>query len=294
MAKNVYIIIKEIVHHLEPKYDSTAHAHTVAWWMLERLTQQSKLQLITQITVPLEKQQIAQLNKWISDHLTDDYPIHYLLGSVPFGPLEIKVEAPTLIPRPETEEWLANLITTMEPVANEPFTILDMCTGSGCIALWLAQAFPNATVYAVDISDSALALAQKNATHNNISNIRFLKSDLFSMLPQDTRFDVIVSNPPYIAAEEWNDLSATIRKWEDPGALIAANKGLEILAQLAAKAPSYLNQTGPLRTHGFPKLVVEIGYNQGPAVHQLLVDAGFGNVKILYDSNSIHRVVSGW
>lgn len=294
MAKNVYLIIKEIECRLEPHYESASHANTVAWWLLERLTQKNKLQLITQITISLSPVQDAQLAQWITTHIDNSYPLQYILGSVPFGPLQITVEAPTLIPRPETEEWVSTLIATLEPVKHEKLTLLDMCTGSGCIALWLAKEFPNATIFAVDISDTALALAEKNARHNNISNIRFIRSDLFSMLSETVQFDLIVANPPYIDPQDWNDLSSTVRTWEDRGALVAGNKGLEILIQIAAQAPHYLNQQSILRTYGFPKLVVEIGYNQGEIVKQLFIATGFGTVRVLNDSAGRNRVVSGW
>ncbi|MFT6765852.1 MAG: release factor glutamine methyltransferase [Alteromonas naphthalenivorans] len=296
MEKNIYnvhVIIKDITTSLETRYDSSTHAHTVAWWLLERLTEQSKLELITLMSIKLSEQDIRQINSWVTQHLDDDYPLHYILGSVPFGPLTLSVEPPTLIPRPETEEWLATLIETLEPVKNEKLTILDMCTGSGCIALWLAKAFPNATIYAVDIVDSALTLAKKNAQQNNISNIVFLKSDLFTLLAQDIKFDCIISNPPYIAPEEWNDLSPTIRKWEDRGALIAGNQGFEIITQLIAQAPYYLNQQSVLRKHELASLVMEIGYNQSKEVQKLFVTAGFTQARILNDSAGIGRVVIG-
>jgi release factor glutamine methyltransferase len=290
---NIYVIIKKITISLETRYESSSHAHTVAWWLLERLTQQNKLDLITQMVVTLSKQDIQQLNSWITQHLDDDYPLHYILGSVPFGPLTLSIEPPTLIPRPETEEWLATIIDSLELVKNEPLKILDMCTGSGCIALWMAQAFPNATIYAIDIADSALTLAQKNATQNNISNIVFLKSDLFTLLPQDIRFDCIISNPPYIAPEDWNDLSPTIRKWEDRGALIAGNHGFDIITQLVAQAPYYINQQSILRKHNLASLVMEIGHNQSKEVQQLFINAGFTQAHILNDSAGIGRVVIG-
>jgi release factor glutamine methyltransferase len=294
VTKNVYLIIKEITHHLEPHYQSSAHAQTVAWWLLERLTQKNKLELVTQIVVNLEAKSIIQLNTWISQHINDKYPLHYILGSLPFGPLEIKVEPPTLIPRPETEEWVESLITTLEPVKKEKLVLLDMCTGSGCIGLSLAYAFPNATVYAIDISDSALSLAQKNAAHNNIKNIIFLKSDLFHALQKSIQFDLIVSNPPYIAPEDWHTLSKTIQKWEDRGALIAQNKGLKIISQLITQAPKFINQKSIVRTHGFPKLVLEIGHNQGLAVQKYMEEEGFDRPQILKDFAGIDRVVIGW
>lgn len=293
MAKNVYSIVKEIEKNLESHYDNSLHAQTAAWWLLEKLTNKNKLDLITQRTLTLSDKDIKQLNVWISQHLDEDYPLHYVLGSVPFGPLTISVKPPTLIPRPETEEWMAALLPGFAPIKHESLKILDMGTGSGCIALWLAKKLPNATIYAVDVSDSALALAKQNAEQNNISNIVFIKSNLFDLVPQDIKFDCIFSNPPYIAPEDWNDLSPTIRKWEDRGALIAGNKGLEILTQLVAHAPYYLNQQSILRKHDLASLIVEIGYNQGEDVKQLFVTAGFSKTRILNDFSGHNRVVIG-
>lgn len=290
---NVYIVVKEVAKKLEPKYENAMHAHTAAWWLIERLTEQSKLDLMTQRVFEMSEKDIIQLNGWISQHFDDDYPLHYILGSVPFGPLTISVEPPTLIPRPETEEWLSHCLANFAPVKHEPLKILDMCTGSGCIALWLAKEFPNATVYAVDISDSALALTQKNAKQNNISNIVFLKSDLFTLLDQDIKFDCIFSNPPYISPENWNELSPTIKKWEDRGALIAGNKGLEIITQLVAQAPYYLNKQSIVHKHGINSLIVEIGYDQGERVTQLFKTAGFTQTRILKDYAGHDRVVIG-
>lgn len=290
---NVYIVVKEVAKNLEPRYESSLHAHTAAWWLLEKLTQQSKLELMAQTTIEMSTKDIAQLNAWISQHLDDDYPLHYVLGSVPFGPLTISVESPTLIPRPETEEWLATCLANLGPVKYENLTILDMGTGSGCIALWLAKELPNATIYAVDISEKALGLAQKNAQQNNISNIVFVKSNLFDLLPRDIKFDCIFSNPPYIAPEDWNNLSPTIRKWEDRNALIARNKGLEILTQLVAHAPYYINQQSILRKHNLASLIVEIGYNQGDAVAQLFKTAGFVQARVLKDFAGHDRIVIG-
>ena len=290
---NVYVVVKEVAKSLEPRYESAMHAHTAAWWLLERLTDQSKLDLMTQTIIEMSPKDVAQLNAWISQHLDEDYPLHYVLGSVPFGPLTISVKAPTLIPRPETEEWMAALLPGFAPIKHESLKILDMGTGSGCIALWLAKELPNSTIYAVDVSDSALALAQKNAEQNNISNIVFIKSNLFDLVPQDIKFDCIFSNPPYIAPEDWNDLSPAIRKWEDRGALIAGNKGLEIITQLVAHAPYYLNQQSVLLKHDLASLIVEIGYNQGDDVKQLFTTAGFAKTRVINDFSGHNRLVIG-
>ena len=294
MIKPTKTILYEVTLLLEPLYESTQHAQTVAWWFLEGITKKSRTRLITEEALTLTESQLKQLQSWIHAHTVEQYPLQYLLGSVDFGPLEILVEAPTLIPRPETEEWCFNLLSSLAPLAQAPLRILDMCSGSGCIGLWLAKALPNSTVYGVDISDAALALAEKNAAHNKISNVRFFKSDLFEVLNQDAPFDLIVSNPPYINPDVWHELSPMVSRWEDRGALVAANHGLEIIQSLVRTAPLYLTRHSPLTVLGFPRLMVEIGYDQGRAVQELFIDAGFGTVRVLTDSAERDRVVSGW
>ncbi len=287
-------VLYEVTLLLEPMYESTRHAQNVAWWFLEGVTKKNRTQLITETSLSLTDAQLQQLETWIHAHTVEQYPLQYLLGSVSFGPLEILVEAPTLIPRPETEEWCFNLLSSIAPLSHAPLRILDMCTGSGCIALWLAKALPNSTVYGVDISDAALALAEKNAAHNKIENVRFFKSNLFEVLNHDTPFDLIVSNPPYINPDVWHELSPMVSRWEDRGALVAANHGLEIIQSLVRTAPAFLTKQSPLTIHGFPRLMIEIGYDQGIAVQELFIDAGFGTVRVLTDSAQRDRVVSGY
>jgi len=294
MKKPTKTILYEITVLLEPMYESSRHAQTVAWWFLEGITKKTRTQLITETSLSLTDIQLQQLQQWVHAHTVEQYPIQYLLGSVPFGPLEVLVEPPTLIPRPETEEWCFNLINALTPLAHTPLRILDMCTGSGCIALLLAKTFPHSTIYGADISDTALALAEKNATHNNIPNVRFFKSNLFEALNQDAPFDLIVSNPPYINPDVWHELSPMVSRWEDRGALVAANQGLEIIQSLVRKAPFYLTKHSPLTVHGIPRLMIEIGYDQGPIVQELFIDAGFGTVRVLTDNAQRDRVVSGW
>jgi release factor glutamine methyltransferase len=287
-------VLYEIALLLEPMYESSQHAHLVAWWLLEGVTKKNRTQLILQTSLLLTDEQLKKLQSWIHAHTVEQYPLQYLLGAVDFGPLEILVAAPTLIPRPETEEWCFNLIKSLSPLAHAPLRILDMCTGSGCIALWLAQALPHSTIYGVDISDAALTLAEKNATHNKISNVRFFKSNLFEVLNHEVPFDLIVSNPPYINPNVWHELSPMVSRWEDRGALVAANQGLEIIQSLVRTAPRFLTTQSPLTILGIPRLMIEIGYDQGPAVQELFIDAGFGTVRVLTDSAERDRVVLGW
>ncbi len=294
MNHSVRVLIQELSALLEPQYESSMHAHTVAWWLLEGITKKKRSHLLLEPTVTLTTAQEEQLNQWIHAHTVEHYPLQYLLGSVPFGPLEILVEAPTLIPRPETEEWCARLLTALEPVSQTPLRILDLCTGSGCIALWLAHALPQAQVYGVDIAPKALALATRNAEHNKITNVHFIESDLFDALAEEAPFDLIVANPPYINPDVWHELSPMVSRWEDRLALVAAQQGLEIIKNLIRHAPAHLTKQSPLTTQGVPRLLIEIGYDQGEVVRKLFIDAGFVTVRVLPDSAQRDRVVSGW
>ncbi len=294
LTRPVRTLIHDIAAQLEPVYESAVHAQTVAWWLLEGITKKNKTRLIVDIFVTLSEEQQSQLAKWVSLHVKQQYPLQYLLGSVAFGSLDIIVKAPTLIPRPETEEWCASVINTLADLHEAPLRILDMCTGSGCIGLWFAKSFPNSKVIAVDIADTALTLAKRNAEHNAISNILFLRSDLFTLLDPEQPFDLILSNPPYVSPEAWHDLSPNVTQWEDRGALVAGNHGLDLIQAIATQAPAYLKKQSLLTQHGYPRLVMEIGYDQGPETQKLFMDAGFGTVKVVPDSAERDRVVCGW
>lgn len=287
-------LIQDAVSILEEYYQAQLHATHVAWWLLEAVTKKTRLQIVMIPNFQLTPAEEQQMRSWLIKHTQEDFPLQYLIGSVPFGPLDILVEQPILIPRPETEQWCASLISNLQRCVNEPLTILDMCTGSGCIGLWLAKALPLSTVYAVDISDQALALAQKNALHNNITNIHFLRSNLFDVFTPDRQFDLIVSNPPYISPEAWSDLAPMVKHWEDRSALVAGQQGLEILHELIQKAPYFLKRQSPVTREGIARLVLEIGYDQGEKVGILCKNRGFGIVKVLADDAGRDRVVCAW
>ena len=174
------------------------------------------------------------------------------MGSTPFAGLEILTQPPVLIPRPETEEWTVNLIEQLQGLPDKKLQILDLCTGSGCIALALADALPQAKIFGTDISDSALALANHNKIHNHIPNVEFLRSDLFAQIPQKFTFDLIVGNPPYIDEQEWNNLDPSVTQSEDKHALLAADHGLALIKKIIAAAPIILNRIMTAQTKKYP------------------------------------------
>lgn len=263
-------IIKKIL-------DQTNLSEQECWWLLEYLTQKSRTKLITTHYQLTTNEQI-QLNQLINDIAIDHKPLAYILGFVPFLDLELLVTPPILIPRPETESWIAQLIEMIKKSSQqENLTFLDIGTGSGCIALTLAQAFPKSQVIAVDINPKALELAQKNSIKNNITNVTFIKSDLFSNIPLDLQFDCIASNPPYI--DPAIQLNPSVAAWEDHGALFADNHGISIVAQIFNQARKHLKKNNELEY----QLVIEIDATQGVIVKKLCEQSQYKKIEIKKD-----------
>lgn len=286
---NVHHVLQTITARIALLYDTQEVATQNAWFLLEKLTGLSQEQLIVQPDLALSAQQQKQLDQWLDKLTKEHMPLQYILGTVPFLSVTIEVKQPILIPRPETEEWCALLIEKLQQHSPANLAILDLCTGSGCIALALAKTLPHSTIVATDISREALQLAQSNAKRNNITNVTFIKSDIYEQLPPDKKFDLIVSNPPYIAPEEWPNLQPEVRLWEDKTALVAEHHGLELIERIIKGAKNYYT---PKRLP-FAQLWIEIGYNQGKVAQDLMTQAGFRQVTILKDLYGKDRVVTG-
>ncbi|MHC4974747.1 MAG: peptide chain release factor N(5)-glutamine methyltransferase [Planctomycetota bacterium] len=195
----------------------------------------------------------------------DGEPVAYLTGRREFYGLELEITRDVLVPRPETE-LLVDRARELRPAR-----ILDLGTGSGCVAIACASQMPDATVTATDVSDSALEVASNNAARHGVSDrIRFLQGDLFDPLTEDERFDLIVSNPPYVPEGE----AASVAAHEPRLALYAGKEGLEVIERLLAAAPGHLAGGGTL--------LIEIGEDQEAAVRECAA-AHFGQVQITPD-----------
>jgi release factor glutamine methyltransferase len=187
-------------------------------------------------------------------------PLQHITGSVSFCGFEIAVNRNALVPRPETE-ILADLGWNYLTPINSP-TALDLGTGTGCIAIALAAKSPNAKITAADISPDALALAKENATKNNVTErIIFFRGDGFAALPNDTQFDLIISNPPYIPTAEIETLQSEVRDFDPRGALDGGADGLDFYRMLASQAKSFLKPGG--------KIMLEFGDGQAPAIRKI-------------------------
>lgn len=209
-------------------------------------------------------------------------PTQYLTGTQEFWSLPFQVASGVLIPRPETEHLIEAAIQRSSQFS--PLTIVDIGTGSGIIAISLKHAMPQAAVYAGDISDTALTIARQNARQllRDEQTITFAHGDLFDPFP-GMRFDLIVSNPPYIGAAEYATLVREVREHEPKLALYGGEDGLEVYRRLFANAPHYLNPCG--------YILVEIGYGQKDAVVTLFQEQGFAIEHVINDYAGIERVI---
>ena len=198
-----------------------------------------------------EKQFVEEIFKKLAAHI----PAQYIIGHAEFFGMQLKVDERVLIPRPETEE-LVDLILTENPEKN--LKVLDIGTGSGAIALALAKNRPVWSVAAADISQDALDLSLENANAQNL-NLSFIKSDCFSEI--SSKYDIIVSNPPYISREDQEEVGLNVLHSEPHLALFADEDGLAIYRRIAEDSKGYLNDGG--------KIYLEIGYKQGQSVPDL-------------------------
>ncbi|MGD0782889.1 MAG: peptide chain release factor N(5)-glutamine methyltransferase [Candidatus Aminicenantales bacterium] len=189
-------------------------------------------------------------------------PFAYILGEREFWSIPLAVGPGVLIPRPETELLVETVLDLAEDGEE---TIAEIGTGSGAVAVALAKEMPGVRIIATDISGRALGWARKNASRQGAGNIEFRAGDLFAPLrrpPIPGGFDLLVSNPPYVAEAEWRRLEPEVRDFEPKPALVAGPTGLEIIARLVAGAPEFLKPGG--------RLVFEIGRGQAGAVRALL------------------------
>ena len=210
----------------------------------------SRAALLTHPEKTLTVRQLLSYEALVGDRLTD-YPLPYLTGRIEFHGLEIEVTPEVLIPRPETE-LLVDLA-----LERNPESLIDVGTGSGCIAVALAKELPDLEVYALDISPAALAVAHRNAERHGVEDrIQTIVSDLLDRRPGPV--DLIVSNPPYVSADEWASLPPAIRYHEPRLALDGGADGLDLIRRLLSQSQGLLEPGGAL--------LMEIGADQGEAV----------------------------
>ena len=225
-------------------------------------------------------------------------PVQYIVGQIEFLGLTIKVGRGVLIPRPETEllveEAIKAVMRNKISVASKEknalrvtqrasLSVLDLCTGSGCIALSLAKEFPDAEVYGTDLSKEALVYAKKNAKANDIKNVTFLQGSLFEPV-KGKAYDLITANPPYIRRSELETLQREIRDWEPISALDGGEDGMDFYRTILSSADKFLNPGG--------SLFLELGYDQAEAVKKVAKRQGFLDLTVINDYAGIGRILA--
>lgn len=210
-------------------------------------------------------------------------PMAYILGEWEFYSLPIEVKPPILVPRPETEHLVE---AVLEEVGDRQARVLDLCTGSGCVAVAVAKNAPNAVVFGGDINPEAIDLARRNAALNDVAHrVTFWAGDLFHALEDgEPPFDVVCANPPYVEAGDWDHLPEDIRAYEDPGAVLAGHDGLDVVRRLVHEAPPHLVRGG--------LLAFEIGMGQYDSVCAILKRYEYGDVALRHDLAGRPRVVT--
>ena len=245
--------------------------------LMQRVTGLSRVQLLTRDTDALTAAQLAVWNQLLERRLHGE-PMAYILGEREFYGRMFAVNSDVLIPRPDTEILIDAVLDAH--AADETHTVLDLGTGSGAIAVTLAAERPNWCVTAVDLSQAALAVAQTNADAH-APTLRLRHSDWFSAFTAGERFDLIVSNPPYIAVNDAHLTQGDLR-FEPRGALSDEADGLQHYRAIIAQAPQFLNANGCI--------YLEHGFEQGIAVRELLYQADFTDICTLRDLAGHERV----
>ncbi len=213
------------------------------------------------------------------------FPLQYIIGNVNFYGYTYKVTKNVLIPRFETEELVENTIKIINQHFDKCINVIDIGTGSGCIGITLAKKFPDSNVTGVDISDKALAVAWKNKCNLDADNIDFIQSDLFAALGADRRYDIIVSNPPYIPTKVIEGLQDEVRLHDPMLALDGTEDGLMFYRRITDKSGDYLKMNG--------YLCYEIGAEQAADVSDIMKQAGFKDIVVVKDLAGLDRVVMG-
>jgi len=252
----------------------------------------------------IDEADLMTLKDILNRRLTRE-PLQYILGYEEFLGLKILLGHGVLIPRPETELLVEQAIKTVASyklqvirenkdsslvTCHSSLRVLDLCTGSGCIALALAKEFPDAQVYGIDISEVALGYAKRNAEINAIKNVVFFKGSLFE--PIEKRFtvhgsrftaDLIISNPPYIKTEEIKSLQHEIKDWEPEVALDGGIDGMDFYREIIPTARHFLKNNGII--------VFELGDSHAEYAGDIFISSGYTDIKILRDYAGIERII---
>jgi release factor glutamine methyltransferase len=273
----------QFIQELTPIYDA-GEAESFFYLILEEKKQLKRIDLALRPDLEFSQDEIVVWNS-ILEQLKKEIPIQYLLGKTSFYGLDFEVNESVLIPRPETEE-LVEWILSNNRISQESknLKILDIGTGSGCIAISLAKNIPNSEVYAIDVSEKALATAKKNAELNNV-NVTFINQNILETKDLLQQFDIIVSNPPYVRNLEKEEIKKNVLDNEPHLALfVEDNDALVFYRKIAELAQKNLSEHG--------QLFFEINQYLGKEMIDLLEKMNFKNIELRKDIYGNDRMIS--
>ncbi len=251
--------------------------------LLAHLLNCKRLDLYLRFDQPLGENEVEQYRQLIARRGKYE-PVQYIIGSTEFYGLQFEVNPSVLIPRPETEILVETVINNYK--YSDKIKILDIGCGSGNIAVALAKNLPDAEITTIDVSEEALKIAQANAIRNEAGNIKFQLADINSdQLFQNNKFNVLVSNPPYVSGQEFNSLQKEITMYEPRNAVTDDEDGLRFYKRISEFANQYLVDGG--------SLFYEIGAGQSDDVKSLMIGNGFTSIQIIKDYQKIDRVIYG-
>lgn len=277
--KNQTVTYYEVLHRASSFLEKNNHSAFAAEWLLRERLNWTKTDLVKHYREEMPKKQMDQFNSDI-DQFIKGIPMQHIVGHDWFYDRPFKVTKDTLIPRPETEEWLDRVLKILP---NTPLNVLDIGTGTGILAITQKLERAKDKVTATDLSEEALKIARENAKALK-ADVSFKQGDLFAPVKNE-KFDLILSNPPYIGLDEINVMDQSVIDHEPRLALFAEEEGLAIYNQLAESIVTYLNPGA--------QVFLEIGYKQGEKVAKLFEDAlPQAKIEIWQDFNGLDRVVA--
>jgi release factor glutamine methyltransferase len=251
--------------------------------LLARALGATRIQLVVNAKRPLAEGELGAMRELVKRRRGRE-PIAYILGEREFYGRTFRVDRRVLVPRPDTETLVSVALARTRAVSLS-MRALDLCTGSGCVAVTLGRERPTASVFASDISVDALEVARENALRLGAYKVALRQGDLYAAVEAERRFDLVTANPPYIQSDEMASLMPDVRDHEPRLALEGGDDGLTLLRRIVSEAPVHLTAGGVL--------AVEVGAGQAASVVSLLVASGLSRVEVEQDYGRIERVVSG-